>query len=49
MLAVTLPLRPYGLAFALGCGGVAYVLSAFAVGALGRHQINSVRVALRLA
>jgi O-antigen/teichoic acid export membrane protein len=49
MLAVTLPLRPYSLIFALGCGGVAYLASAFALGVLGRRQINSVRVALRLA
>lgn len=49
MLAVTLPLRPYGLVLALVAGGVAYLGSAFAFGVLGRRHINSVRLALGLA
>jgi O-antigen/teichoic acid export membrane protein len=49
MLAVAIPLRPFGPVVALGAGGLAYALSAFALGVLRGRHIKSVRLALRLA
>lgn len=49
MLAVAIPLRPSGPVVAVGAGGLAYVVAAFALGVLRGRHINRVRVALRLA
>jgi len=46
MLAVAIPLRGYSPVLALASGGVAYIVTAFALGVLGRRHILSVRLAL---